>query len=126
MSTIEYKTGKGVIEQRDPEIGKIETQKRKDFLSSILPQLRNLLITNVGDIFHFELTGSVKAELATPDSDIDIFVLPRSNTTEYQKNILVIESLKAMQTLKEDKTINFLYNIELWFGTEKNEDELLG
>lgn len=97
---MEYKDGKGRSEARDSGVGAYESQRRKAFLKSFLPGFRIMLVQAVGETFSVKVVGSVAADMATTISDIDLLIQARSNTTKYQKDVLVIESMKTLQLLE--------------------------
>lgn len=115
MSTIEYKDGKGRMQKRDVVIGVYESGLRKIFLNSFLPEFKQLLVETVGETFSIKIVGSVAANTSTVDSDIDLYMEPRKSSTKYQKDILVVESLRVLQSLQANE---LPYRIDLWFENE--------
>ena len=115
MNNAEYRDGKGRLSMRSIEIGKHESQLRRSFMNQFIPKYKQILIGFVGDTFSIRVVGSVAENICTPDSDIDLYMEPKSNTTKYQRSLLVVESLKTLQLFEPEK---LKYRIDLWFENE--------
>lgn len=123
MNQIEYQDGKGRREMRDIDICFRESELRRTFLDNFLPTFKESLSEIVGDSFNLKIVGSVATNLSTYNSDIDILIEAKSNCTRFQKDTLIVESLKTLQ-LFEPQTLP--YKIDLWFEKEfENRDNKL-
>jgi len=113
----EYVDGKGRKLDRDSTVGRVESQKRRTFLDSFLPEFKKKLNRSVGKIYDVEVVGSVAASMADSGSDIDLLVKPKGTASKIQKGQLVVKSLQALDGFR-----SLPYKIELWFEEEDEAD----
>ncbi len=112
---VEYRNQNGKNELRDDEVGRIEAELRRHYLSIILPVLSVSLSQEFGPIFQIKIVGSTALNMAKPESDIDLLVKVSEKVSKHIANLFAVAFYRA---INEITTAENSYKIDAWFGEE--------
>lgn len=98
-----------------------ESDSRRFFLKSFLPQFKSKLSETVDAAFSVEVVGSVAKGTAKNESDIDL-LLKTDKNSKYKSDKTKVESIRLLDKIvREDK---LPYKVDLWFeGEYENIDK---
>jgi predicted nucleotidyltransferase len=105
----EYKNGLGDISFRNLEQGRIEADKRREYVQEISKEVKRLLYDIYGTTdFGLRPCGSVVSNLCTPSSDIDFeLFLPKNHQT--------VDIIAFNKELNERLKIPYRAEMHIWY-----------